>query len=102
MTTRFIRTVEVNGKSQEIELVRDGFNVYVVDFNEPVSFGAHLERVFGMPMWAYQEIEAYDDSVPHRAFFENEADVTDYMSWRVQKWLIAASKEVVTDGTTKS
>lgn len=66
MSTRFYRHVFVGDKLEEVELIRDGFNIWMPNPPQGTEFKAQRERIFGQDMWAYTE------SIPngvHRAIF---------------------------------
>lgn len=78
MTTRFGFTVLVGEWVQDVEAVRDGFNVYVPEIPHIVI--SHTS-VLGTDLWAYADgFEGF----PHRAVFFNEVDVTAHMMYRVR------------------
>lgn len=108
MSTRFVRTVEVNGKPVNVEIIRDGFNVWIPEPPKGCQFEARREQLFGMDAWHYTDIVPNRNprlilaTIKHRAIFENEEDTTDHITWRIQKYLQSVAEEVITDGPIKS
>jgi hypothetical protein len=87
MSTRFATTININGVSTDIELIRDGFNIWYPDAKTHYYFEAKYERVFSQSMWAYKDNVL--GSEQHQVLFETEGDVTAYMAWRIQRHMSA-------------
>lgn len=55
MSTRFYRHVFIGDKLEEVQVIRDGFNVWMPEPPKGTEFKAHCEQIFGMDMWAYPD-----------------------------------------------
>jgi hypothetical protein len=93
MSTRLEKTITINGTEIKIEIIRDGFNVWMPEPSHGCKFEAKRENLLGISMWHYVETIPCDDTrlilatIRHRAIFEDEQSVTEYMYWRVEKYL---------------
>lgn len=93
MSTRTYRHVFVGDKLEEVQIIRDGFNIWMPEPPKGTEFNAHREQIFGQDMWAYTDIVPCTNpslilkTFTHRAIFDSEVTATQYMLYRAEMYL---------------